>query len=522
VSFLRTIVPFARATILACLIAASGGGRVAHAASEQRTLKQMVQLNKRALAAHAAGRQQTAKKLLLDALTLGEASGLGSHLMSARTNIHLGVVSIVGLKQREEGLAFFAQAMKIRPGIKLTPRLATPALMAAFEQARRTKPAAPQPPVARAVTPAAPPSTAKPKEGAELAAGDLEALSKDEEPDVPATIPQPLYCPTPMEGPPGEEVSLLCLTDSDIPVNRVVAYYRPSTVDTYFTLPMTRSQKGWYSAVIPRERVAGRSLQFYFEAQSDNDYVAHRNGKEESPNIMVLKAGAAPVGVGALAALHARAVSDESPQAEQSPIELRGTKETPAEKQARARRRPVGSIWVGLGLGTGWGWHGRRPLERHPGRSVTTGNSSVGLGHLVPEIGWQMTPELSLSLQSRHQYLPRSGAGDAQSTGAPPRSAHAVLARVQYVALSFGGLDLLGTGGLGGGSALRLKIEPAPERGLVASDTVVIGPIVGSVGVGAAYNFSSRWVALAEARTLIAAWNPGVLVELNAGVQLGF
>jgi hypothetical protein len=521
VSALRTrILP-----LLVISIAINFAAPVAHAAGEERALRRMVDLNKRALAAHAAGRQQTAKKLLLDALTLAKGARLDSHLMTARTNIHLGVVSIVGLKQREEGLTYFAQGLKIRPDIKLTPRLATPALEADLALARKAKPAPPARPPAPATVQAPPPapaaSTPKPKE---LAAGPpprgVEVFAKDEEPDVPATVPQPLYCPTPIEGPPGEEVNLLCLTQPEVNVSRVIAYYR-SADDTYIAVRMNRSKKGWYSAVIPGNHVTGRSLQFYFEGHGEGEDVAIQNGKGESPNVIVIKDGAPPVGVGALAALHAGAALGGG-NAEDSPIEAREKEDARAERQGRRRRRLPGTIWIGLGAGTAMGFHGQRPLERHPGRAVTTGASSDGLGHLAPELGWQMSEDLSLSLQSRHQYLPSSGSGDAEATGAPPKTAHAVLARLQYVLMGIGDLQLLGTAVLGGGSALRLKVEPARELGLVTSDTVVIGPLVAGVGAGAAYNISSRWLALAEARTLVAGWKPGLLIELNAGVQLGF
>lgn len=490
-------------------------------------MRQMVSLNKRALAAHAAGRHQTARKLLLDAVAAARTAGLDNHLMTARTEIHLGIVAIVGLKQRDEGLIHFAQGLRIRPDIKLTASLANPVLEAELEQARKMvpPPSAGQPPTAlAAAAPTAAPASSTPKQKESGGVGQRLArrAALSEEPDVPVTIPQPLYCPIPIEGPPEREVNLRCLIQPEIRVSKVVAYYRPAAGETYTPLPMSRTRKGWFSAIIPASHVTGRSLQFYFEAHGEAEDVAVRNGKGDSPNVIVLKEGAPPVGIGALAALQRAAESSAGNDSEQSPLELREKAEAANAQRALLRRREPGSIWMGLGLGNGWGWHGKRPLERHPRRSVTPGLSSVGLGHMVPELGLQLNERLSLSLQTRHQYLPPSGSGDPESTGAPPTTAHAIMARVQYALLDLGPFEVMGSAALGGGSALRMKVEPARQLGLVASDTVVTGPLVAGAGLGLAYNFSNRLMALAEGRALGAAWNFGMLFEINAGVQLAF
>jgi hypothetical protein len=495
----------------------------AQAASEATTLRRMVDLNKRALAAYGAGRHQTARKLLLDALAAGRSAGLESHDMTARTYIHLGVVTMAGLKQRDEGLAHFTQALKIRPAIKLTPKISNPVLETELELLRGALPPGPpaaQPPVA-APAPAEPASAGKPKESSAPPPKRLaRSQSLNEEPDLPVNIPQPLYCPVPIEGPPAREVNLRCLTQPELRVSRVVAYYRPATGETYVPLPMVRSRKGWYSAVVPARQVTGGSLQFYVEAHGESNAVAVRNGRGDSPNVIVLKEGAPPVGIGTLAALQTLAQSNAG--VEQSPLEVREDELAQIERRAQLGRRALGSFWLGLGVGNGLGWHGRRPLERHPRRTVTTGVSPAGLGHIVPELGLQIGERVSLSVQSRHQYLPPSGSGDAEATGSPPRTAHAVMARLQYSLVDLSSFEVLGSLALGGGSALRMKVDPDRDLGLVTSDTVVVGPLVGGLGLGLAYNFNDRVMALAEGRGLAAGWNMGVLVEINAGVQLAF
>ena len=76
-----------------------------------------------------------------------------------RTYVHLGVVAIVGRQARDEGLAAFVHALTIRPDIKLTPKLSTPALEADLQAARaltppcRRPPTPPPAPVSQAPTP---------------------------------------------------------------------------------------------------------------------------------------------------------------------------------------------------------------------------------------------------------------------------------------------------------------------------------------------------------------------------------
>jgi hypothetical protein len=531
-NFRVTVFLFARALLVLFVIGGAGGllRSDAHAASEEQTLRRMVDLNKRALAAHTSGRHANAKKLLQEALSAAKAGKLDNHLMAARTYIHLGIVSIAGLNQREEGLAAFTQAVKLKPDIKLTPKLSTPALESDLQQARLMVVASTPPTPVPLAQPAAP-SSAKRKETASAridkvsdTASDNVPLpyASDDEPDVPASVPQPLYCPVPIEGPPAQEVNLLCLTQPEIRVSKVVAYYRPAAGETYTAVPMSRSRKGWYSAVIPATQVSGRTLQFYFEAQGDGNDVAVQNGRSDSPNVIVLKEGAPPVGVGALAALHAATVGADGRGNETSPIELREREVRESEERSRLRRRAPGSLWLGIGVGTGRAWHGKLPLERHPARSVTAGVSPLGLGHLVPELGLQVGERLSLSVQSRHQYIPPSGSGDAEALGSPPKSAHAVMIRMQYALLDLADLQLMGSAGFGAGSAVRMKVEPARQLGLVTSDTVVTGPLLAGLGLGLAYNFSDHWLALAEARVLGTGWKVGLMGEINAGVQIAF
>jgi hypothetical protein len=114
-----------------------------------------------------------------------------------------------------------------------------------------------------------------------------------EGPDLPANIPQALYCPTRDEAVVGQELFVHCAPQADVKAKALVLFYRPSGVAHFNSLTMERSKKGWWTAAVPANRVAGKTLQYYVEARGAKDEVAAAFGKAGSPNLVLLKASAA-------------------------------------------------------------------------------------------------------------------------------------------------------------------------------------------------------------------------------------
>src|SRR3954454_19332455 len=104
--------------------------------AESPAVEKIVALNKSALAAFAAHDHQKAKDQLMEAVVLGKENGLGLHAAMARTYLHLGVVYVDGLKDKDKGVRYFAMAQKVRPDIELTPALASKTVTAAFAEAK--------------------------------------------------------------------------------------------------------------------------------------------------------------------------------------------------------------------------------------------------------------------------------------------------------------------------------------------------------------------------------------------------
>jgi hypothetical protein len=115
-----------------------------------------------------------------------------------------------------------------------------------------------------------------------------------EGPDMPGSIPQPIFCPTQDEWTAGEDVYVHCAPQSQVKAKELAIYYRPSGAVHYNSLLMDRSKKGWYRAAIPGERVTGRMLQFYVEARDTKGGVAANNGKPTSPNVLMIRPRGTP------------------------------------------------------------------------------------------------------------------------------------------------------------------------------------------------------------------------------------
>ena len=135
----------------------------------------VTQMNHEALAAVDKREFEKAREILKKALELCETAGLDEHPIAARTHVHMGVVILEGFKNRELGLKQFARALAIEPEITVTPSLATPEMIEAFEEAKThaagidgtpPEPAAPAPRPA----PAPPPRASRQDDATEVVA----------------------------------------------------------------------------------------------------------------------------------------------------------------------------------------------------------------------------------------------------------------------------------------------------------------------------------------------------------------
>src|SRR4051812_6915938 len=128
--------------LVGLLFVIAGAGR-AWAGAREAAVHKMETLNGAAIASYAVGYHTKAREQLMQALAVAKRGGLGSHPAVARTYVHLGIVHLEGLGQRDKALGYFRTALNMRPTIEVTPALATANVLLDFEEARAELPVPP-------------------------------------------------------------------------------------------------------------------------------------------------------------------------------------------------------------------------------------------------------------------------------------------------------------------------------------------------------------------------------------------
>ena len=233
----------------------------------------MKALNHQAVLDYSAQDYESAQLGLREAIAMGQRAGMGSDPLMARLLANLGAVYISGLKDEKRGSRALESALALEPDIKLTDALATPELREVFsrlqsrraerpsrEGARRPIPSptqeirrriprshgSPSPPPSDRGRPGrrphspprsslhrlpnrANPTPARPPATVAIVPAPPPPRRREvaEEPDLPARVPQPLYCPTPDEAPPSERITLHCVLQPEVNASKVLLYYRP-------------------------------------------------------------------------------------------------------------------------------------------------------------------------------------------------------------------------------------------------------------------------------------------------------
>jgi hypothetical protein len=109
-------------------------------------------------------------------------------------------------------------------------------------------------------------------------------------PDLPAHVTEPIACTVPDEIPSGADLYVHCVPRPALDAKVVALYYRAGGV-IYNVSTMDRSKKGWYTAIIPGGKIAGKVLHYYVEARNGRSDVVGSNGHANSPNIATIRAG---------------------------------------------------------------------------------------------------------------------------------------------------------------------------------------------------------------------------------------
>jgi hypothetical protein len=305
-----------------------------------------------------------------------------------------------------------------------------------------------------------------------------------------------------------------CAVAPTLKVTGAVLFFRKPGQPDFTSVKMKKSAKGWYVGQIPKDFTDGKSVQFYVEGNDRAGKAIVANGRNGSPNLMLVRDD------------DVEPDTETPAEREENPLEGR------QEKKPRVVIRKVPGVpetapdprfgkrrwWIGLGVGSGFGYAKGDGLEVRTDlqSKFGAGMSWAGLGHLTPEIGVHLGRTTALALQGRNQWIPQSGStAKNYYTGA-----HAVLLRfMAFTAPRRLRLYGVAMAGYGVFRILILNTDPANPG---VKDTVKGGPILLGLGAGVSYQIAKSVSLILEVNGLAGYPAFSALADLNAGFQVNF
>jgi hypothetical protein len=448
-------------------------------AEDSAAVEKVTKLNKKAVDEYQNLNFEEARKLLRTAIETCNQSGLDNHPVTARTYVHLGIVSFAGFKMRDEAIKYFRKALDIQADIKLDKILATPEVQEVYDEAVEQQKAA--------------------------------ASKSPEPPKAPAEIEHEPVTKSPQ----GEAITIKATVDPSLGAKKVVLSFSADGADDFAEKEMKEDPpgSGFYSAEIPSSATQGGVVDYFIEALGDGDStVASKGSEKKTMKILMLGPNGQPL------------------------IGGKGKGKKPPEKKVDADENP--SLFFGLGIGSGVGWTtGTGEVNATRNAVNPAGFEMSRLLHFAPEVGYYVSPELLLSVQLRFQLI--SGVTDYHSGGNNPpggcgpddvcpagKYAFAGFARASYF---FGEGDLrtyiAGTAGIG---TIRhvATFESNPICGAnqhtTCVDTVPSGPIFVGAGAGIMYNVSPAFALTLGTNALVGFTKFTFHLDLNAGVAFEY
>jgi hypothetical protein len=359
----------------------------------------------------------------------------------------------------------------------------------------------------------------------------------ESEPDLPIRI-NALDCPEPDEAILEKPIVLRCAVSPKLPVASVVLHYRAPGKEEYEEVEMKKTPKGWYQGKIPKKAVQGKSLQYYYEGRSEAGKTMVVSGDMNAPNIVLIveeeqkgKSGSAGGGGDD----EEENPLDEDGRPKKLKVILGKRNRDTEDLDTRFGKR---KFWIGIGAGSGFGYAKGDGLEAvnmsqdpnfHGLQSVfQPGGAWAGIAHFAPEFGYQINPDLSISVEGRFQFIPQS----STYTHYAAKGALSGLAKLSYYTKQ-SQLRFFGSALAGGGEGVRFVVYPAQGATMTNGsgqqvpvpyqdfkDTVHGGPILAGVGGGLYYEMSHGASFVTEVHVLSSFPLFSTFADLNLAIQI--
>jgi len=452
-------------------------------AEDVRTVNRLTDMNKKALEAYAVSDFDKARQILKQALDTCRTSGLEKHPIAARTHIHMGVVLIGGLNQRDLGVRQFQKALEIQPDIQVTRNVATPEVVSAFKEALALLESGG---VSRTLGP-------RSGEGGDEAGGDGDASGDRSRAGASAGV---IHTPV-TKARKGQAILLMARLGSNLgAADKVVLSWKGADDEVFASKEMARSGNK-YAAQIPAAATKGKSVVYFIEAQDSEGTVLASAGGESKPIAVALGAGGG------------------------------GKKCEPDDEECEEGAGGEGGPPLFFALMGGWGaGYTTGNADRTSSLKVSAGFAPSAAAHIAPEVGYFLKPDLRLSLQARFQIVagPNALAIDGMDKAAPSLGI-AALARAAWF---FGGdkLHPYASAALGGGQIRHVVVFTSAQKMCGKSgqttciDTVTAGPIFLGGGGGATYDLTDKLALVVDLNALIAFTKFTFHFDIDAGLAL--
>jgi hypothetical protein len=360
--------------------------------AQQDVEKQVSRMNKKAMEDYDSLEFDSARKTLIDAVSILRANGYDETPIAAKTYINLGIIYINGFKDRNRGVQQFVNALKIKPDAKIDPTIATPELEEAFAAARKQ--------AGTAKTPPPTPKPGPPKTEPEKTEPPKTEPPKTEPPKTEEGDPKGLTHTPVDEARPSSPILIKALLGSETGATKVYLFYRATGQEDFVSLVMKRGAGAEWSAYIPAEATTGRALQYYLEARDARGRAMVGSGSALNPYI---------VSISEKAPLGASATEIE--------VDDGGAGERARRRAEEARRNKYQRFFIFVMPGFGFGYQpaGNQtevayqlqtsPTQQYVRQPVQSGGAAFAPFHLAFEFGAFVVKGFSISAIARIQLL---------------------------------------------------------------------------------------------------------------------